>query len=604
LRNSYGDVDTAFAVAAHIIELDLSVGRHSGVPLETRGALARYDRTRDVLELYGAAKVPHRTRDNLARILGRAPESVHLKEGHTGGGFGIRGELYPEDVLVSAAALKFGRPVKWIEDRREHLIAANHSREQRHKVRAAVDMLGRVLGLEDEFFHSQGAYVRTHGARVPDLTSSMIPGPYRVPNYRSIAHFRLTNKTPAATYRAPGRFEGTFVRERLMDAIAAKLGIDRIEVRRRNLIGADQMPFKRGLAALGTDVVYDSGDFAALLNKALERFGWDKANAECKSRRAKGEAVGLGVTCFVEKTGLGPKDSVRVTVAPSGAVEVVTGGASLGQGFETTMAQICAEELGVEYADITVVHGQTERIADGIGAHASRATVITGSATHAAAQIVRARALDAAAELLQAPHDSLTIIGGEIKRKDRQAGPSITLAEIAARNGPAGLTVEGTYKTEHMTYPYGVHVAQVRVDRETGEVTIERFLVAYDIGRAVNPMRVEGQIAGGFAQGLGGALYEEFLYGESGAPLSVTFADYLMPTSCEVAEVDVLLTEDAPSPLNPLGLKGAGEAGVTAVGATIASAIDAAIGAPFAVTSLPVTPHAVLELIESREAQV
>src|SRR6185436_14445605 len=261
LRNSYGDLDAAFAAAAHVIELDLSIGRHSGVPLETRGALARYDRARDVLELYGAAKVPHRTRDNLARILGRAPTSVHLKEGHTGGGFGIRGELYPEDALVSLAALQFDRPVKWVEDRREHLMAANHSREQRHRVRAAVDAQGRVTALEDVFFHSQGAYIRTHGVRVPGLTSSMVPGPYRVPAYRSVAHFRLTNKTPAATYRAPGRFEGTFVRERLMDAIAAKLGIDRIEIRRRNMIGAQEMPFARPMSALGTDLVYDTGDY-------------------------------------------------------------------------------------------------------------------------------------------------------------------------------------------------------------------------------------------------------------------------------------------------------------------------------------------------------
>jgi len=598
LRNAYGDLDAAFAAAAHVIELDLSIGRHSGVPLETRGALARYDRPRDVLELYGAAKVPHRTRDNLARILGRRPESVHLKEGHTGGGFGIRGELYPEDVLVSVAALKFDRPVKWIEDRREHLMAANHSREQRHLVRAAVDAEGRVLALEDEFFHSQGAYVRTHGARVPELTSSMVPGPYRVPAYRSIAHFRLTNKTPAATYRAPGRFEGTFVRERLIDAIAARLGIDRIEIRRRNLIGADEMPFARAMTALGTDLVYDTGDYAGLLDQSLARFDWDAANAECKRRRANGEAVGLGVSCFVEKTGLGPKDTVRVSVAPSGEIEIVTGGASLGQGFETTMAQICAEALGVDYAKITVVHGQTNRIADGIGAHASRATVVTGSATHIAAETLRAKALEMAAELLQAPRDALTIIDGEVKRSDRESGPSISLGEIAAKAGGDGLTAEGTYHTDHMTYPYGVHLAQLRVDRETGEVTIERFLVAYDVGRAVNPMMIEGQIAGGFAQGLGGALYEEFLYADTGAPLSVTFADYLMPTSCEVARIDMLITEDVPSPLNPLGLKGAGEAGVTAVGATIASAIDNAIGAKFAVTALPVTPHVLLELLK------
>jgi carbon-monoxide dehydrogenase large subunit len=362
------------------------------------------------------------------------------------------------------------------------------------------------------------------------------------------------------------------------------------------MIGADEMPFARPMSALGTDLVYDSGDYTGLLDKSLARFGWDAANAECKRRRANGEAVGLGVSCFVEKTGLGPKDTVRVTVAPSGAVTVVTGGASLGQGFETTMAQICAEALGVDYAKITVIHGQTDLIADGIGAHASRATVVTGGATHVAAEMVRAKALDIAAELLQTPADALIVVDGSIKRKDRDTGPSIALAEIAAKQGAQGLTCEGTFFTDHMTYPYGVHIAQLRVDRETGEVKIERFLVAYDVGRAVNPMMIEGQIVGGFAQGLGGALYEEFLYAETGAPLSVTFADYLLPTSCDVACVDVLLTEDAPSPLNPLGLKGAGEAGVTAVGATIASAIDDAIGAPFAVTSLPVTPHALLAL--------
>jgi CO/xanthine dehydrogenase Mo-binding subunit len=597
LRNAYGDLDAAFAQAAHIIELDLSIGRHSGVPLETRGALARHDAARDVLELYGAAKVPHRTRDNLARALGRVPESVHLKEGHVGGGFGIRGELYPEDVLVAAAALRFSRPVKWIEDRREHLLAANHSREQRHFLRAAVDPEGRVLAMDDEFFHGQGAYVRTHGARVPDLTTGMLSGPYRMPAFRSRAHFRLTNKTPAATYRAPGRYEGTFVRERMMDAVAARLGLDRIEVRRRNLIGVSEMPFARGLSALGTDVVLDSGDYNLLLDKALAEIGWDRLQRECVVRRAAGEAVGLGLGCFVEKTGLGPKDAVRISVDASGEVELVTGGASLGQGFETVMAQLCAEGLGVDYRRVNVVHGQTDRIADGVGAHASRATVMTGSAAYDAALNLRAIALDIAAELLQAPLTALDIVDGVVIRRGEESGPSVTLAEIARQQGSGGLTAEGWHRTDHMTYPYGVHVAQVCVDRETGGVAVERFLVAYDIGRAVNPMMIEGQIAGGYAQGLGGALYEEFLYSEDGQPLSVTFADYLMPTACEVSHVDVLVTEDAPSPLNPLGLKGAGEAGVTAVGAAIASAIDDALQIPGAVTELPVTPERLMKLL-------
>src|SRR5438105_6070724 len=261
LHDAYGEFDAAMSDADQIVDLEFGIGRHSGVPLETRGALARYDSVRDVLELFGAAKVPHRTRDNLARILGRKPESVHLKEGHVGGGFGIRGELYPEDVLVSAAALRFGVPVKWIEDRREHLIATNHSREQVHRIRAAIDRQGRVTAMEDEFFHSQGGYVRTHAARVAELTSSMLTVPYRIPAFRSTGHFRLTNKTPAATYRSPGRYEGAFVRERMMDAIAAKLGIDRVEIRRRNLIDKNEMPFARGLRALGTDMILDSGDY-------------------------------------------------------------------------------------------------------------------------------------------------------------------------------------------------------------------------------------------------------------------------------------------------------------------------------------------------------
>jgi aerobic carbon-monoxide dehydrogenase large subunit len=596
LRNAYGDLEAAFAAAAHIVTLDLSIGRHSGVPLETRGCLACYDRPRDVLELYGAAKVPHRTRDNLARMLGRRPDSVHLKEGHVGGGFGIRGELYPEDVLAALAAMRLNRKVKWIEDRREHLMAANHSREQRHRLRAAVDGQGRVLALDDEFFHAQGAYIRTHGARVPDLTIGMLPGPYRIPAYRALGHFRLTNKTPAATYRAPGRYEGSFVRERMMDAVAARLQLDRIEVRRRNLIAPAELPLARGLSALGTDVVLDSGDYALLLDKALARFGWAAAEEDARRRRAAGEAVGLGLGLFVEKTGLGPKDSVHISLDAEGRFEILTGGASLGQGFETVMAQLGAEGLGVDYQAFSVIHGQTDRIADGVGAHASRATVMTGSATYEAARALRDLILAQAAELLQAPVAELDIRDGRVVRARNGSGPSIPLGQVARQRG-GRLTAEGTHRSDHMAYPYGVHIAQVRVDAETGAVAVERFLVGYDIGRAVNPLLIEGQIAGGYAQGLGGALYEEFLYTPEGQPLSVTLADYLMPTACEVSPVDVLVTEDAPSPLNPLGLKGAGEAGVTAVGAAIASAIDDAIGLPGAVTSLPVTPPRLLALL-------
>jgi carbon-monoxide dehydrogenase large subunit/6-hydroxypseudooxynicotine dehydrogenase subunit gamma len=613
IRQGYGDVDAAFRQAAHIVELELAIGRHSGVPLETRGAIGRYDAAHGVLELHGAAKVPHRNQELLARMLRLPPSAIVVHESHVGGGFGVRGELYPEDVLVCVAAKRFNRPVKWIEDRREHLIAANHSREQVHKVRAAVDANGVILAIDDRYFHDQGAYVRTHAARVVHMTAGILPGPYRVPAYRAIGHFRLTNKTPAATYRAPGRYETTFVRERLVDAIAHKLKIDRVELRRRNTIGPAEMPYPRPLEALGEEIEYDSGDYCGLLDKLLAKAGWEALNETVNKRKATGECVGIGLSMFVEKSGLGPTDGVRISVDTSGMVEVVTGGASLGQGFETVMAQVAADALGVDYRRCRVIHGQTDRIAFGIGAHASRATVMTASATHIAACNVRRKALSVAAELLQTSPEALDIVAGEVVRKDGKkgsaVGPSIGLGAIAQNLAPTakargnhepGLTAEGWFKTEHQVYPYGSHIAVVRVDDETGRVTIERYFIAYDIGRAINPALVRGQIVGGYAQGLGGALFEEFSYSERGDPLAATFADYLLPALHEVPVPDVLLREDYTSPLNPLGIKGAGESGITAVGATIASAIDDAIGKPGAVRQLPITPQRLRGLMGRR----
>jgi carbon-monoxide dehydrogenase large subunit len=609
IRQGYGDVDAVLRTAPHLVELELAIGRHSGVPLETRGAIGRFDASRGILELHGAAKVPHRNQELLSRMLGIPPSAVHVHESHVGGGFGIRGELYPEDVLVCVAAKRFKRPVKWIEDRREHLIAANHSRQQLHKIRAAVDNEGAILAIDDVYFHDQGAYIRTHATRVVHMTAGILPGPYRVPAYRSVGHFRLTNKTPAATYRAPGRYETTFVRERLVDAIAAKLGIDRIEVRRRNAISTAELPYERPLEALGEHIFMDTGDYIGLLDKQIAQIDWQKLNAEVQKRKAAGELVGIGISMFVEKSGLGPADGVKITVDTSGMVEVVTGGASLGQGFETVMAQVAADALGVHYKHCRVIHGQTDRIPYGIGAHASRATVMTASATHIAALNVRKKALEAAAELLQASPDALDIVDGEVVRKDRSGGPSISLGKVADSLAPTaktlgdrdpGLSAEGWFRVDHQVYPYGSHVAVVRVDGETGGVTVERYYIAYDIGRAINPAMVEAQIVGGYAQGLGGALSEEFIYNERGDPLAVTFADYLLPAVHETPTPDVLLTEDYATPRNPLGIKGAGESGITGVGAAIASAIDDAIGIPGAVTRLPVTPQRLKQLLAKR----
>lgn len=591
IRKGYGDAEAAFRNAHHIVSLTLNVGRHSGVPLETRGAIARYDAARDMLEMYGAAKVPHWNRDQIANMLGRDRKSVNLYEGHTGGGFGVRGELYPEDVIACYAALKLGRPVKWIEDRRENLVACNHSREQTHHIRAAIDADGRILAVEDEFFHDQGAYVRTHGATVADLAAAMLPGPYRIPAYRAVGHIRLTNKTPGGTYRAPGRYESTFVRERLLDAIAAKAGISPVDARRLNLLKTADMPYDLQVDTLGTKVVYDSGDYGGLVRKALDATGWQALRDGVAARRKAGEAVGIGLAMFVEKSGLGPYDDVRIEIAASGAVEVITGAASIGQGVETVIAQICAETLGAAYDTIRVIHGQTDRIERGLGAFASRVTVMTGEATRRAAQMLRERLLAAAAPLMQTDAAQLTVSDSRITRADG-SGPSMTIADVARSiDATHGVSSEASFESSHMVYPYGVHVALVQVDRETGGVIVERYLVAYDIGRAVNPMLVEGQITGGIAQGIGGALLEEFLYDERGEPLSVTFADYLMPTAHEIPPMDIVISEDAPSPLNPLGLKGSGEAGVNAAGAAIAAAIDDALGLPGLVTRLPVTPQ-------------
>jgi len=585
IEKGYGDVEKAFGEADVVVELELAIGRHSGVPLETRGALATWDGA--ALRVYGAAKVPHYNRDAVARMLGLDRDHVHFSEGHVGGGFGIRGELYPEDVLVCVAAMRLGRPIKWIEDRREHLVAANHSRDQVHRIRAAATRDGVITAIDDEFFHDQGAYVRTHAATVPDLTAAMLPGPYRIPSYRVTGHIVLTNKTPAGTYRAPGRYEGTFVRERVIDAVADRLGLDRIEVRRMNLITPGEIPYERDLLALGTHVVYDSGDYPTLLDAVLDHVDHTTLVAELVSRRGRGELVGMGVGLFVEKSGLGPFDEVRIELSEDGTVEVITGVASIGQGIETAMAQVCASALGADFESIRVTHGQTDRIDRGMGAFATRTTVMTGSATLAASQTLRRMIIDEAAAMLEASPADLDVAEGRVFVVG-SPGASVGFAEVGAVTG--GLSATEEFTTDHMTYPYGVHLAVVAVDAETSAVAVERFVIGYDVGKAINPTLVEGQLVGAVAQGLGGALYEEFVFDDHGQPLATSFMDYLMPTLTEMPPVEIVLSEATPSPLNPLGVKGAGEGGITAVGAAVAAAIDDALTSPGLVRRLPVTP--------------
>ncbi len=601
VEKKYGDLIDAFARAEHVVKLRLKIGRHAGIPLETRGCVATFDPSDNMIRLYGAAKIPHKNRITIAAMIDHPVEKIHLHEGHVGGGFGTRGEVYPEDVLVCLAARRFKRPIKWIEDRRENLIAANHSRQQTHEIRAAVDERGFILGVDDVFWLDQGGYVRTHGGAVSELTAAMLPGPYVWPAYRSVGHIRLTNKTPCGTYRAPGRYEGSFVRERLMDAIARELGLDPVELRRVNLIPEDSMPFDRKIDALGTEIILDSGKYEDLLDRLLERVGYDRLKAEIEQRRADGEMVGMGLAFFVEKSGLGPHDDAKLNLQADGRVEILTGTASVGQGVETVMAQIGADATGLPIEAFYVTHGQTDRIDHGMGAYASRATTMSGTAVHLAGQIFNFNLRQAAADMLQTEAQLLTISHGRIHRTNDEHGPALTLATLAGdyhKTHGAPLTAEATFHAERMGFPYGIHLVVARIAPDTMEIQLEKLVIAFDVGKAINPMLIGGQFAGAAAQGIGGALFEEFVYDEGGQPLATNFADYLLPTVHEVPKVEILLREDAPSPLNPLGIKGAGEGGITGTGAAIAAAVDDAIGGGGAIDALPISPARLHQLIE------
>jgi aerobic carbon-monoxide dehydrogenase large subunit len=608
LHMGYGDVEEAFRKAEWVVRSEVKIGRHSAVPLETRGLVAEYDAGSDHLTIWGATKVPHFNRRVLSQMLGMPLNRISMKKSDAGGGFGVRGEFYPEDFLVPYLARELGRPVKWVEDRAEHLVATNHSREQVHRLEAAFDDEHRLLGLRDEVWHDNGAYIRTHGVIVADLTLAMLPGPYRIPAYEGTAHVAMTNKTPCGTYRGPGRYEATFAREHLLDVAAAELSVDRLELRRINLLDSSEIPHTREMSTLGTDVVLDAGDYEGLLEKALRHSGFEDWEKETQGLREQGRLVGTGIGYFLEKSGLGPYEEAAVEVDPTGSVRVLTGGASLGQGIETVLAQIAADQLSVPPEEIEVVHTDTDLLPDGVGSWASRSTVVGGSAVMLAAKATAEKALRVAAEMLEASSADLRLESGQV-RVAGSPGKSLSLGEIAAACEPQssaaidespGLSARRTFTVDHMTYPYGVHLAQVEIDPETGGVEIGRYFIAYEVGRAVNPTLVEGQLIGGAAQGIGGALFEEFRYDDSGQPLAATFIDYLEPTAAEVPRVETLICEDAPSPDNPLGLKGAGEGGAVGCGAAITSAIEDALGMPGAISALPVSPGHIRALVRRR----
>ena len=606
----YGDTAAAFRQAAHVVEIEVAIGRHSGVPLEPRALLAVPEPRTGALSIFGMTKVPVFNRDVLAAMLGIDENLIHVHAVDAGGGFGVRGEFYPEDYLVPWLARTLGRPVKWAEDRAEHLVAVNHSRQQSHRVAAAFDAQGRISALSDEVVHDNGAYCRTHGIAVPELTVAMLPGPYRVPAYLGRVQVVLTNKTPCGTYRAPGRYEGTVAREQLLDVAADRLGIDRIELRRRNLLGPAELPHRRAMTTLGTDVVLDTGDYPALLAAAAAEVARLGYHDEAGGAGHTGRPRGLGVAVYLEKSGLGPQDTADVAVTETGIVRVFSGGTSLGQGIETVLAQIAADALGVDLQAVDVVNGDTHLQPFGTGSWASRSTVVAGNAVHQAASAVRARATQLAARILEAAEDDLVVTDGTVSVRGDPA-VAVGLGDVARaaapaspylRPGePAGLAARRRFDVTHMTYPYGVHFAVVEVDPGTGRVRVLRYLVASEVGRAINPMLVEGQLRGGAAQGIGGALLEEFTYDETGQPQAITLMEYQMPTAADVPPIDVLLAQLAPSPGNPLGVMGAGEGGISAAGAAVASAVRDALGLAGGVARLPLTPPRVRSLAAARQ---
>ena len=604
-----GDVDRAVAGAPYVFRRRLDVGRDTGLTMETRGLLAEWDEHRRTVTVWGVTKVPYFNRRVLADLMAIGEDQIHFIEGDVGGGFGSRGEFYPEDFLVPYLARRLRRPVRWIEDRREHLMTINHSRQQHWDLTIATDRDGRLLAIDAAFVNDMGAYIRTHGTMVPSSSAAHVPGPYHVEHYRCRVSCVMTNKTPTGTMRAPGLYEAGFVRERAFDLVAAELGLDPAEIRRRNLIRADQMPYRVGAASASVPVVFDSGDFPSIFERALVRAD----HAGLVARRNDGNdrdgaaRLGVGIACFAEPSGRGPFESAKVQLAPSGKVHIYTGAGTQGQGQATTLAQICAETMDVPFDDVVVHLGDTVLMPYGDGTYASRTTVMAGSAVYTASRKVRDKVIRAAAAALEASPADLTLKDGRISvagSPDR----GLTLREIAtlvtppaAPLGPdlvAPLEAFEYHRTQEMTFSFAVHVALVSVDPETGIVTPLRYVLVCDVGRAVNPMLVEGQLAGGVVHGLGGALLEELAYDDEGQLLTTTLMDYLVPGPADCPVIDLHVLEEGGVRSNPLGVKGVGETGTSGAGAAVANAVADALGAgAVEITAWPVSPRRLFPLL-------
>ncbi len=604
VRHGKGDVDAAIAGAAAVISDTFSTQRYVCAPIETRGLVARQDPFSGALTVWSTTQTPHRVRDHIAESIGIPVDDVRVQSVDVGGGFGQKGILVVEELLIPFAAVDLGRPVRWIADRFENLTADAHAREQVHHITLAADADGRLLAVKDRIVVNLGARNMV-GLVVPYNALCHLIGPYRVDNADLEAVGVLTNTTFTSPYRGAGRPEATFAMERAMDRLALELGMEPAELRRRNLITAQEMPYQTGLLdRRGVPQEYDSGDYPQMFDRAVEMIDVPSVRDRQASGAGGDRRLGVGFALYLEMTGLGPFEGARVDVMPSGRVRLYTGCPSQGQGHRTVFAQILADTMGVAFDDIDVVAGDTATIPYGVGTIASRALVTAGNATAQAGGLVRQRILDAAASVLEANVDDLVLEDGRVTVTGTPS-VGLTLAELirsvpklVGGSGSDGLSETSYFQPPNYATASGVHAAVVEVDTTTGRIDIADYVVVHEAGRIVNPMVADAQIVGGVGQGIGGILSEHLRYDDRGQPITSTFADYLMPVSAMVPEVrlDEIV---CPSPTNPLGVKGLGEGGAVGPPAAVANAVEDALRADgVVVRSGPLSPSRVLDLLQ------
>jgi len=606
----FGDIETAFANAAHVVKEDLWVHRGAGHSIECRGIVAELsDRE---INVWASTQKAHDLRYAFADFIDLDESRLRVATPDVGGGFGPKLCVYAEDVAIVAAATLLRRSVKWTEDRREHFTNAAQERDQYWSIEIAAEADGRVRGIRGRLVHDIGAYA-LQDVNIPYNSATTLTGPYMVPALAMDVSAVHTNKAPVSSVRGAGYPQAAFAMERLMDALARALDLDRAEVRRRNLIPTEKMPYVKPLKTrAGETVQYDSGDYPGCQAEILRHAGWTEFARRQAAARNDGRYIGIGIAHGVKGTGRGPFEFGGVKVSPTGQISVSTGAAAMGQGLATALAQICAEAFGVRAEDVTVIAGDTAAAALGLGGFASRQTVTAGSSVHVAAQAVAAKARKLASHVLEAAEEDLEIVDGEV----RVVGApqlNVKLGELARilKGAPGygfppgidpGLQADSTFRVDKLAYANACHVAEVEVDIETGGVRVMRYIALQDSGRRVNPLIVEGQVHGGIAHGVGNALFEWMGYDEAGQPVTTTYADYLLTTATELPNYETLYKE-TPSPHNPLGVKGVGELGVIPAAAALISAIEDALS-PFNVhiAQTPITPHKLVELIAQGKA--